>query len=81
MRNSQFVDLASRERWTLRFNDGRVPWWIFDPAARVPGTRALDYLALARLLLAAGRQDGRRDRRRQRHALLAPGRAASRSPR
>ncbi len=46
----QFVDLASAQRWTLRFNDGRLPWWIFDPARRVPGTRALDYLALARLL-------------------------------
>ncbi len=45
-----FVDLASGERWTLRFNDGRVPFWIFDPARRVPGTRALDYLPLARLL-------------------------------
>ncbi len=45
-----FVDLASGERWTLRFNDGRVPFWILDPARRVPGTRALDYLPLARLL-------------------------------
>ena len=45
-----FVDLASRERWTLRFNDGRVPWWIFDSARRVPGTRAFDYAALLRLL-------------------------------
>ena len=46
----QFIDLASRERWTLRFNDGRIPWWIFDPARRVQGTRAFDYAALARLL-------------------------------
>jgi squalene-associated FAD-dependent desaturase len=45
-----FVDLATRQRWTLRFNDGRVPWWIFDSARRVPGTRPFDYLALARLL-------------------------------
>jgi hypothetical protein len=30
-----------------------VPFWIFDPARRVPGTRVLDYLALARLLWAA----------------------------
>ncbi|HWE73812.1 MAG TPA: hydroxysqualene dehydroxylase HpnE [Stellaceae bacterium] len=45
-----FADLASGERWTLRFNDGRVPFWIFDSARRVPGTRATDYLALARLL-------------------------------
>jgi len=45
-----FVDLASRERWTLRFNDGRVPWWIFDSTRRAPGTRAFDYAALLRLL-------------------------------
>ena len=45
-----FVDLADGDRWTLRFNDGRVPWWIFDSTKRVPGTRALDYLALVRLL-------------------------------
>ncbi len=45
-----FVDLTSRERWTLRFNDGRLPLWIFDRRRRVPGTHALDYLSLARLL-------------------------------
>jgi len=48
-----FIDYASGESWTLSFNDGRVPFWIFDPARRVPGTRLLDYLALARLLWAA----------------------------
>jgi hydroxysqualene dehydroxylase len=46
----QFVDLATRQRWTLRFNDGRLPWWIFDAKRRMPGTRPSDYLALARLL-------------------------------
>jgi hydroxysqualene dehydroxylase len=45
-----FIDLASAERWTLRFNDGRLPWWVFDARRRVPGTRAFDYVALARLL-------------------------------
>ena len=48
-----FVDLASGERWTLRINDGRLPWWIFDAKRRVPGTRVLEYLPLARLLWAA----------------------------
>src|SRR5208282_1270309 len=47
-----FFDLASRERWTLRFNNGRLPFWILDPSRRVLGTRALDYLPLARLLWA-----------------------------
>ncbi len=45
-----FVDLETRARWTLRFNDGRLPLWIFDAKRRVPGTRVDDYLALARLL-------------------------------
>ncbi len=48
-----FVDLASGERWMLRFNDSRLPLWIFSASRRVPGTRALDYLPLARLLKAA----------------------------
>src|SRR6201987_634703 len=45
-----FLDLKSRARWTLRFDDGRLPFWIFDSKRRVPGTRALDYLSVARLL-------------------------------
>src|SRR5262249_59125468 len=45
-----FVDLATGERWTLRLNNGRVPWWIFDPQRRVPGTRWADYFAAARLI-------------------------------
>jgi hydroxysqualene dehydroxylase len=47
-----FADLAGGERWTLRFNDGPLPFWVFDPARRVPGTRPLDYLPLARLIWA-----------------------------
>ena len=47
-----FVDLQSGERWTLKFNDGPVPFWIFDRNRRVPGTQPLDYLSLARLLWA-----------------------------
>jgi hydroxysqualene dehydroxylase len=45
-----FVDLAAGQRWTLRINDGSVPYWIFDRGRRVPGTAVFDYLALARLL-------------------------------
>ena len=47
-----FVDLATDERWCLRPNPGRVPWWIFDRDRRVPDTRAVDYLGLIRLLWA-----------------------------
>jgi hydroxysqualene dehydroxylase len=45
-----FVDLASGERWQVRPNRGRLPFWLLRPGRRVAGTRALDYLALRRLL-------------------------------
>ena len=45
-----FMDLRTNERWTIRINDGRLPWWIFDESRRVPGTRVIDYLRLAALL-------------------------------
>lgn len=44
-----FFDAASGERWTLRLNRGRMPWWIFSPRRRVSGTRARDYLRLLAL--------------------------------
>jgi squalene-associated FAD-dependent desaturase len=47
-----FIDLATGERWTVRANDGIVPWWILDPVRRVPGARLREYLALPKLLLA-----------------------------
>src|SRR5690242_12725892 len=39
-----FLDLVTGERWTVRPNAGRVPWWLFVAARRVAGTRPLDYL-------------------------------------
>jgi len=47
-----FFDFASREEWTLRMSEGRLPWWIFDARKRVPDSRATDYLPLARLMWA-----------------------------
>lgn len=55
-----FRDLRSAERWTVRVNDGVLPWWLLDPRRRVPGTRAGDYLPLARLMT---RGDARIDAR------------------
>lgn len=51
-----FADLASGERWSVRPNAGPLPWWIFASGRRVPGTSALDYVALARLLTVRGDQ-------------------------
>ena len=44
-----FIDLVSGAAWNLRLNNSRVPFWIFRRAARVPHSRARDYLALRRL--------------------------------
>ena len=40
-----FIDVATRQRWTLRPNDGVLPWWILASKRRVPQTRASDYCA------------------------------------
>jgi squalene-associated FAD-dependent desaturase len=45
-----FADLRTGERWTIRPNDGAIPWWIFSKRRRVPGVRAVDYLRLANLI-------------------------------
>ena len=45
-----FVDLATKQRWTLDLGTGRLPLWVFDRKRRAPGTRALDYISLARVM-------------------------------
>ena len=47
-----FLDRATGERWVLRMNRGRLPWWIASPARRVPGTGLMDYLHASRLFRA-----------------------------
>jgi len=48
-----FLDLRTGERWTIRPNAGVLPWWIFCPSRRVPGSKPRDYLAALRLRRAA----------------------------
>ena len=55
-----FHDLKRGARWTVRINDGLIPWWVAVPDRRVPGTRMADYVPLARLL---AKQEGRIDAR------------------
>ncbi|AGH49562.1 squalene-associated FAD-dependent desaturase [Sphingomonas sp. MM-1] len=45
-----FFDLRDGERWRVAPNGGPLPWWLFVPGRRVPGTGVADYLPLARLL-------------------------------
>lgn len=44
-----FVDFKADKQWLLRLNDGRIPFWVFDAASRVPDTSPRDYFALAPL--------------------------------
>ncbi len=47
-----FLDLRTGQRWLLRPNAGRVPWWILDAKRRVPGTKVWNYLSALRLAVA-----------------------------
>src|SRR5213079_2933265 len=47
-----FIDLPSNKRWTLRINDGRLPWWMLDEHRRVPESTLADYLRLLPLVWA-----------------------------
>jgi squalene-associated FAD-dependent desaturase len=47
-----FIDLTTEERWTVRPNRGRFPWWALSPSRRVPRTKLFDYLVVRRLLRA-----------------------------
>ena len=62
-----FHDLAEGNGWTVRVNDGPVPWWTLRRDRRVPGTRAADYLPLARLL---GKGEARIDERIAPHGAV-----------
>ncbi len=44
-----FFDAGTGERWRLLLSPGRLPWWLFLPRTRVPGTRLGDYASLLRL--------------------------------
>src|SRR3954453_18800811 len=45
-----FLDLKTRERWVLRLNNGRFPWWVLRPGRRVPDTRLIDYWHMSRIM-------------------------------
>lgn len=49
-----FLDRATGERWVLRPNAGKIPWWVFITERRVAGTYAWSYPAARRLLKGRG---------------------------
>ena len=40
-----FIEVATKQRWTVRPNRGVLPWWILSPTRRVAETRATNYFA------------------------------------
>jgi len=48
-----FADFSSGERWRLRPNSGRAPWWLVDPGRRGLRLTLSDYWALRRLCSAS----------------------------
>jgi squalene-associated FAD-dependent desaturase len=51
-----FADLASGLRWTLRPDEGPLPFWTMREGRRVPGTHLGDYLAYVPLAWAGRRR-------------------------
>lgn len=47
-----FVDVKSGARWAIEMSDGPIPFWVLDQKKRVPGSRLVDYLGAARIVLA-----------------------------
>ena len=47
-----FLDLRTGQRWMLRPNAGRLPWWILSSRRRVPDTRAWSYFSAFRFVTA-----------------------------
>jgi squalene-associated FAD-dependent desaturase len=50
-----FADMASNERWTIRVNEGPLPWWLLVDGRRPPGARIRDAFGALRLLWASPR--------------------------
>jgi squalene-associated FAD-dependent desaturase len=50
-----FADMATGERWMLRPNAGKIPWWTLVSQRRAPSTALKDYLAFAKLRSAPAR--------------------------
>ncbi len=48
-----FIDLKNAERWTLQPGNVKLPFWIFLPHRRIPGTHIKDYLVLKKLATAS----------------------------
>ena len=51
-----FVDVRSGQRWTVRINEGPIPFWVFDKQWRVPDTKLWDYVQAAKIAFVGQRE-------------------------
>ena len=51
-----FVDIKTNKRWTVRINEGPIPFWVFDEKWRVPNTGVTDYVKAAKIAFANPQQ-------------------------
>lgn len=47
-----FVDVKTKKRWTVRLNEGPIPFWVFDEKWRVPNTKLMDYVQATKIAFA-----------------------------
>ncbi len=52
-----FLDLENGQRWTIRPNGGRLPWWLCAPLRRAPDGGLRDHLGDLMRLRRAGTED------------------------
>ncbi len=45
-----FNDIQTQQRWIVSPSRGRIPWWVLTEGRRVPDTRLLDYVRMARIV-------------------------------
>ena len=44
-----FFDIDAKNLWSIKLNNGVIPFWIMKKSTRIPGTKLLDYFALFKL--------------------------------
>ena len=44
-----FFDMHTKNLWSIKLNNGVIPFWIMKKSTRIPGTKLLDYFALFKL--------------------------------
>ena len=44
-----FFDIDNRKSWSIKLNNGVIPFWIINKSTRIPGTGLLDYFSIFKL--------------------------------